>query len=268
MARSRGRRPPTAIPASAPRATAGPQLARMTGTAGGRRVNLQRHPERTGAASPTGRPSGPLLGAPERLGDGSRAPRSGRPRDHRTARRAPGAARRHPDRDRPALPHRRSARSPNATSSPIPTTWPRASASPSRERRRSSWWSTLLGAGIRSSRLPADARRGQPGEPVVFDDRRVPTARTYTGSPHVASADGEVATTYDRRASRPGVVPGRRHAATVAPRPRPRFHVDPGRLTSGIAASARRARRFSRGGTQRHQRRRPARSRTHRARRR
>ena len=81
--------------------------------------------------------------------------------------------------------------------------------------------------------MPA-ARRGsssrctgvQPGEPVTFTIN-LPDGSTYTGSPHVTSADGEVTTTYQTSIG-PGVygIVATGDDGTAAEL---RFHVDPGR---------------------------------------
>ena len=84
---------------------------------------------------------------------------------------------------------------------------------------------TLLGAG-NGSGFAFTLTGVQPGEPVVFAID-LPDGSTFTGSPHVASVDGEVATTYQTSIG-PGVyrVVATGDEGTGA---EIRFHVDPGR---------------------------------------
>ena len=84
---------------------------------------------------------------------------------------------------------------------------------------------TLLGAG-EASGFALRLTGAQPGEAVTFTIDN-PDGSTYTGTAHVASPDGEVATTY-KTSIGPGVYGvvaegGRGTNAEI------RFHVDPGR---------------------------------------
>jgi LysM repeat protein len=84
---------------------------------------------------------------------------------------------------------------------------------------------TLLGAG-NASGFELRITGVQPGEPVTFTIDH-PDGSTYTGAPHIASAAGEVATTY-KTSIGPGVygVVANGDQGTGA---EIRFHVDPGR---------------------------------------
>ena len=84
---------------------------------------------------------------------------------------------------------------------------------------------TLLGAG-NASGFELRLTGVQPGEPVTFTINH-PDGSTYTGSPHVASPDGEVATTY-KTAIGPGVY-GVVASGDQGTGAEIRFHVDPGR---------------------------------------
>jgi LysM repeat protein len=82
----------------------------------------------------------------------------------------------------------------------------------------------LLGGGLSGFQLTL--RGGQPGEPVVFEIT-APDGSTYTGSPHVTTADGVVTTTYNTQiGSGTYRVVARGDQGSEA---ESAFHVDPGR---------------------------------------
>ncbi len=81
---------------------------------------------------------------------------------------------------------------------------------------------------IRSPGFELTLSGGQPGEPVIFAID-APDGSTYTGSPHVTGADGDVTTTYDRRASAPASTSGSSRGTRRPGQPRStelRFHVE------------------------------------------
>ena len=201
---------------------AGPQLARLTGTAGGRRVNLM-VTQADGCGTADWQTLRPILGAPERLG------------------RIPA----HPKRA-----------APTTTAPPVVYQVQRGDTLTEIARHFHTTVAQItdvnqladpdnLAEGQRLTIPPASSLRlevallddsltgfqltlggGQPGEPVVFEIG-APDGSTYTGPPHVTGADGVVTTTYDSEIA-PGTyrVVARGDGGTEA---ETSFHVDPGR---------------------------------------
>jgi nucleoid-associated protein YgaU len=202
-------------------AYAGPQLARLTGTVGGRRVNLMVS-QADGCGSADWQTLRPILGDPERLG-------RVRARPKRTA----------PPTTAPPVVYQvqrgdtltEIARHFHTTVGQITEANQLTDPDNLAEGQRLTippvsslgLQVALLDGSLSGFQLTL--RGGQPGEPVVFEIG-APDGSTYTGSPHLTGADGVVTTTYDTEiASGTYRVVASGDGGTEA---ETSFHVDPG----------------------------------------
>ncbi len=202
-------------------AYAGPQLARLTGTAEGRRVNLMVS-QADGCGTADWQTLRPILGDPERLGRVRARPKRTAP-----ATTAPPVVyqvqrgdtlteiARHFHTTVAQITDANQLTDPDNLAEGQSLTIPPAASL--------GLHVALLDASLRGFQLTMSG--GQPGEPVVFEIG-APDGSTYTGSPHVTAADGVVTTTYDTEiGSGTYRVVARGDGGTEA---ETSFHVDPG----------------------------------------
>jgi len=200
---------------------AGPQLARLTGTVGGRRVNLM-VTQADGCGTADWQTLRPILGDPERLGRVRAHPKPTAP----TTTAPPVVYQvqrgdtlteiaRHFHTTVGQLTEANQLTDPDNLVEGQHLTIPPGSAL--------GLHVALLDDSLTGFQLTL--RGGQPGEPVVFEID-APDGSTYTGSPHVTGADGVVTTTYDAQiASGTYRVVANGDGGTQA---ESSFHVDPG----------------------------------------
>ena len=219
-------------------------------------------PGATGAAPRTGRRLRPILGDPERRRPDPGPTRSARPRrrpHHRSSTRCSGVTR--STEIARALPHHRRRRSPNMNQLTDPDHLAEGQTPhhPTGVLPRPAGRDLLDDSAARPASSSTLQRRASRVEPVTFEIT-APDGSTYTGSPHVTGADGEVT----HHVQQPSIALGHRTRSCASgdggtARPTPRSTSTP---ATDVWNTAGRPRRFSRRGTQRHQRRRPARTRT------